>query len=120
VNEMINNLPSPFRTYEDVPDEDKASVVAMNKIINSVKFLIQEAVDARDVNFAGLHPRIIISNVTTNILINLFYGAVNKDETDIKKRLEMAESLAKEILTVFLDSVQKIETGQATPTGGVN
>jgi len=84
---------------------------ALSDIVFMVKERLADALDNKEVGLAGTHPRVIISMVVTNILVNLLFHSIAVN--DITKRMEMVQSSLDEISEMTMQLWKSLETNRA-------
>ncbi len=96
---------------EDQQDyRENPALEAMAVIVDTLGGLYALALKDKSTHFYLMHPRVLLSTLVTNIMLNFFLNMVPVEKNPINVRLEMAHDLMKEINTIFLDCVQKMET----------
>lgn len=84
---------------------------SLSDIVFLVKARLAEALSDPDVGLSGNHPRIVISMVITNILVNLMFHSVAV--TDVKKRLSMVKDTLDEINDMTFELWNTLEASRA-------
>lgn len=94
---------------EDEPDTQPQKT--LSDIVFLVKNRLADALCDPTVGLAGNHPRVVISMVITNILVNLMFHSVAV--TDVKKRLQMVKETLDEINEMTFQLWNALEAGRA-------
>jgi len=84
---------------------------SLSDIVFLVKSRLADALDDPNAGLAGTHPRVIISMVVTNILVNLMFHSVAV--TDVKRRLFMVKETLDEINEMTFQLWNALEAGRA-------
>lgn len=84
---------------------------SLSDIVFLVKARLADALDDPDVGLSDNHPRVVISMVITNILVNLMFHSVAV--TDVRKRLQMVKETLNEINDMTLQLWNALEAGRA-------
>lgn len=84
---------------------------SLSDIVFLVKARLADALCDPDVGLSGNHPRVVISMVITNILVNLMFHSVAV--TDVKKRLQMVQETLDEINEMTFQLWNALEAGRA-------
>lgn len=84
---------------------------SLSDIVFLVKERLADALCDPTVGLAGNHPRVVISMVITNILVNLMFHSVAV--TDVKKRLSMVKETLDEINEMTFQLWNALEAGRA-------
>ncbi len=84
---------------------------ALSDIVFMVKNSLADALSDESVGLAGTHPRVIISMVVTNILVNLLFHSVAA--SDVARRIEMVKDSLDEIGNMTLQLWKSLETNRA-------
>lgn len=87
---------------------------ALSEIVFLVKERIAEALHDDSIGLSGIHPRIIISMVITNILVNLLFNSIAI--SDVSRRLEMVNDSLEEIKEMTLNLWRAMEASRADNT----
>jgi hypothetical protein len=84
---------------------------ALSEIVFLVKERLSDALHDNDSGLAGNHPRVIISMVITNILVNLLFNSIAI--TDVSRRLNMVNESLDEIKEMTLNLWHAMEARRA-------
>lgn len=103
---------SHFVLGEEAPKTEPEK--SLSDIVFLVKDRLADALSDRDVGLAGTHPKVIISMVVTNILVNLMFNAIGTN--DVQRRLDMVKDMLEEITTMTIDLWSAMEANQADTT----
>jgi signal transduction histidine kinase len=87
---------------------------ALSDIVLMVKNRLAEALQDKEIGLSGNHPRVIISMVITNILVNLLFNSIAV--TDVGRRLEMVDDSLDEIKEMTLNLWRAMEASRADTT----
>ncbi len=87
---------------------------SLSDIVFMVKARLADALDDPNAGLAGTHPRVLISMVVTNILVNLMFHSVAV--TDVKRRLSMVKETLDEINEMTFQLWNALEAGRADTT----
>lgn len=113
-SQIGTNMTTEFKTSHYVVGEDEPTTEpqkALSEIVWAVKNRLAEALDDNEVGLAGNHPRVIISMVITNILVNLLFNSIATK--DIKRRLDMVNDSLDEIKEMTLNLWRAMEACRA-------
>lgn len=99
---------------------DEPNQKLMKKMVFAIEKILDEGYADQSSHFDKIHPRTLISLITVNILINLFGGAVNFEDSTIQERLTMAEDLINEVKKMFLETVQTVEVHDSKVKGALH
>lgn len=94
---------------ETVPETEPQK--SLSEIVFLVKSRLADALDDPNSDLGGTHPRVLISMVVTNILVNLMFHSVAV--TDVKKRLSMVKETLDEINEMTFQLWNALEAGRA-------
>lgn len=84
---------------------------ALSDIVWMVKDKLAEILQDEEVGLSGNHPRVIISMVITNILVNLLFHTISVN--DVSMRLEMVNEALAEIREMTLNLWRAMEANRA-------
>lgn len=88
------------------------------KVLSDIVFMVKErladALHDDTIGLAGTHPRIIISMVITNILVNLLFNSIAI--SDVGRRMEMVNDSLEEIKEMTLNLWKAMEASRADVT----
>lgn len=98
-----------FVRGENDPNQEPQKFFA--DIVYMVKERIANALDDDLAGVSGAHPRILISMVITNILVNLMFNSIIT--IDVKRRLEMLQESLKEIGEMTIELWTTLEAQRA-------
>ncbi len=87
---------------------------SLSDIVFMVKAKLADALHDPNVGLAGTHPRVLISMVITNILVNLLFHTVAVG--DVRRRLEMVQDTLNEINDMTFHLWNALEAGRADTT----
>jgi hypothetical protein len=96
---------SHYVVGEDEPEIEPQK--ALSDIVFLVKDRLAEALSNDTIGLAGVHPRILISMVITNILVNLLFNSIAI--SDVSRRLEMVNDSLDEIKGMTLNLWRAME-----------
>lgn len=103
-----------YRTSHYVIGEDEPQAEpqkALSDIVFLVKDRLAEALHNDTIGLTGVHPRVIISMVTTNILVNLLFNSIAI--SDVNKRIAMVNDSLDEIKEMTLNLWKAMEASRA-------
>lgn len=84
---------------------------ALSDIVFMVKERIAQALQDEEIGLSGVHPRIIISMVVTNILVNLLFNSIAIN--DVHRRMEMVTESLDEIREMTINLWLAMEASRA-------
>ncbi len=84
---------------------------SLSEIFFLVRARLADALDDPKSELAGTHPRVLISMVITNILVNLMFHSVAV--TDVSRRLHMVKETLDEINEMTFQLWNALEAGRA-------
>ena len=87
---------------------------SLSNIVFMVKSQIAMALADEKVGLAGTHPRVLISMVVTNILVNLLFNSIAI--TDVSRRMEMVNDSLDEISEMTFHLWKALEANRADTT----
>lgn len=85
---------------------------ALRDIVHDVRSRIADALDNPETNLLAIHPRVVISMVVTNILVNLVDRSLNP-HLDISTRLDMIHGIVDEVSVLSLKLFTAMEAAKA-------
>lgn len=103
-----------YKTSHYVVDETEPTSEpekSLSDIVFLVKNRLADALTDEKSALSGVHPRVIISMVITNILVNLLFNSIVM--TDVSRRLEMVNESLDEIKEMTLRLWQAMEASRA-------
>lgn len=103
-----------YTIYHYVAGEDEPEIgpqKALSDIVFLVKDRLYEALNDDTTGLSGVHPRILISMVITNILVNLLFNSMAI--SDVSRRLEMVNESLDEIKDMTLNLWRAMEASRA-------
>lgn len=83
----------------------------LSDLVFMVKAKLADALDDPSVGLSGTHPRVLISMVITNILVNLLFHTVAI--SDVKRRIEMVKETLDEVQEMTYQLWNALEAGRA-------
>jgi hypothetical protein len=87
---------------------------ALSDIVFVVKERLSEALEDDSIGLAGTHPRVLISMLVTNILVNLLFNSIAV--TDVSRRLDMVNDSLEEVKEMTLNLWRAMEASRADTT----
>ncbi len=96
-------------------DTNSPIQVMMRDIVSAVRQLISDGLDDPENELATIHPRMVISMVVTNILVNLVDRSL-KPSLDIGTRLLLIQDAVDEVATLSLKLFSAMEAAKADPS----
>ena len=84
---------------------------ALSDIVFIVKERLSEALGDDSIGLAGTHPRVLISMLVTNILVNLLFNSIAV--TDVSRRLDMVNDSLEEVKEMTLNLWRAMEASRA-------
>ena len=84
---------------------------ALADIVKVVREHVADAVTDPEIGLGNTHPRVIISMVVTNILVNLLYFSVG--HADPKTRMKMVQDTLDEVGDMSLNLWKSLEAANA-------
>lgn len=81
------------------------------EIVKEVRYRLADILEDPNGGLAGTHPRVVISMVITNILVNLLYHSIGRAEP--KVRLSMVQDTLDEIHDLSLNLWKTLEAANA-------
>lgn len=100
---------SHFVLGETEPDTQPQK--ALSDIVFMVKERIADALHNDTIGLTDIHPRILISMVVTNILVNLLFNSIAVSE--VGRRLDMVNDSLEEIREMTLNLWKAMEASRA-------
>lgn len=106
---MLDYKTSHYVLGELEPDTQPQK--ALSDIVFIVKERLAEALADDALGLAGTHPRIVISMVITNILVNLLFNSIAV--SDVGRRLDMVNDSLEEIKEMTFNLWKAMEASRA-------